>query len=213
MGDLNDINSAQSVKIIGSNSSGLETYPVDSIIVSPTSTAPGLITRPLSYEPATYSAGITSLSAAGAATDIFTITGSATKTIRVLKITVSATKTSETIVPLLILKRSTANTGGTSSTLDNVPRDSQDAAATAVVRAYTANPTLGTLVGNVKATKIVFVENTKSTNSNYRLEFCFTSEQEKPVVLRGVGEVLALNLGATTVAGSNINIDITWTEE
>jgi len=97
----------------------------------------------------TYSAAIGALVTAGAATDIFTITGSATKTIRITRIRIGGNSTTATWHIFLGIKRSTANTGGTSTVLTRVPHDSLNAAATATIRAYTANPTLGTTVGTL----------------------------------------------------------------
>lgn len=160
----------------------------------------------------TYTASIVGLTAAAAATDIFTLTGSATTTVRVIRLSVAATKTTESMQDLVILKRSTANTGGTSTAPTTVSHDSADAAGTATPLAYTANPTVGTLVGIVQAEKLFFCETTKAILPN-KVEYHYGAHQGKSIVLRGVNEVLAVNLNGKTVTGSSINIDITWTEE
>ena len=66
---------------------------------------------------ATCSAAKIGLVPASSATDVFTITGSATKTVRVTRIEITATTTAATPAALdvLLLKRSTANSGGTST--------------------------------------------------------------------------------------------------
>jgi hypothetical protein len=64
---------------------------------------------------ATYSANILGLVSVATATDIFTIYGSATKTIKILRIGISATQTTGGAVNIQLIKRSTANTGGTSA--------------------------------------------------------------------------------------------------
>lgn len=159
---------------------------------------------------ATYSATALGLSAANNATDIFTLTGSATKTITVTKLQISATQTTATSNNIVLLKRSTANTGGTSSTLTAVPMDSLSAAATATARSYTVNPTgLGTLVGNLRAHKLFIPTTTGVANI---LDYKF-GENDRPLILRGTGEVLAVNLNSTTLSGNNFNIFIEWTEE
>src|SRR6266550_8344389 len=82
----------------------------------------------------TYSAAKVGLVPGSSATDFFTLTGSATKTVRITRITITATTTSATPVALdiLLLKRSTANTGGTSTGSPTaVPHDSANPAATA----------------------------------------------------------------------------------
>lgn len=159
---------------------------------------------------ASYSAAVLDLSSGLLATDVFTITGSATKTVRVTQLQISATKTTSTNVDFLLLKRSTANTGGTSSTLTAVPLDSTSAAATATARSYTANPTTGTLVGNLRTAKMFI--NTITGGASTFLEWKF-GEGCQPIYLRGTSEVLALNLNGATLAGSSLNIYIEWTEE
>lgn len=164
---------------------------------------------------ATYAATISALSVAASATDIFTLTGSATKTVRVTRLLVSASQTSAANVLLQLLKRSSANTGGTSTTPTAVPYDSADSAATATVRAYTANPSsLGTLVGVVAAVK-AFLSTGSGNNSNSTiLEYHFGAPNNaKEIVLRGTSEVFSLNLNAFTVAGGVFAISVEWTEE
>jgi hypothetical protein len=158
---------------------------------------------------ASYSAAALAFVPALTATDIFTLTGSATKTIRITRIQISATQTTATANNIVLLKRSTANTGGTSTTLTATPLDSANAAATAVARSYTANPTVGTLVGNLRVDKL-FIPTT--TGSPTILDWKF-GEGCQPIYLRGVAQVLAVNLNSTTLAGNSFNIFIEWTEE
>lgn len=163
---------------------------------------------------ATYRAAVVTLNAANNPTDIFTITGSATKTIRVRKIGIEGTQTTASYANVLVLKRSTANSGGTSTLLTNVPMDSDNAAATATVRSYTANPTLGTLIGNITTKKLVVNTASPGTGAvDNDTVFYFGSEFSKSVVLRGTAEVLSINLNATTLAGNSFNIWVEWTEE
>jgi hypothetical protein len=159
----------------------------------------------------TYGASVTGLTAANTATDIFTITGSANKTVKIRQLTLSATQTTAGNINLLLVKRSTANTGGTSVLQTAVPFDSLNPAATATVRSYTANPTLGTAVGTVNNEKL-FIPT--ATGANAPFVFSPTaSSQAQEITLRGTNEVLAVNLNGVTVGGNNFNIDITWTEE
>ena len=114
----------------------------------------GTLTSHISLEggKATYCATITGLVPPAAATDIFTIIGSATKTIRISRIQFSGRATAAAACDVSIVKRSTADTGGTPGTVPTiVPLDSTDAAATAVCATYTAVPTLGTAVGAIRS--------------------------------------------------------------
>lgn len=158
----------------------------------------------------TYSAAVTDLAVATAPTDVFTITGSATKVIRILKLTISGTKTTAGVIDIEVLFRSSANTGGTIVTAVAQPHDSNNAAATAVVRGYTANPTLGTSVSAYKAVKLLV--NTALLLPD-RLDWYFGDNSDQGIVLRGTSQVFALNFETQTMAGNSFDITITWTEE
>lgn len=171
-----------------------------------------LLTGSVNLDPykATYSAATISVALAASTTDFFTITGSSTKTIRIQ--TIGASFTGGGLVALVqAVKRSTANTGGTSANIVEVPHDSTSAAATATVLSYTANPTLGTLVGPVRSTKAVS-SLTSSTTAPTLVIYEFGNSTGSSLILRGTSEVLALNLNATTSA-TNASAWVTWTEE
>lgn len=159
---------------------------------------------------ATYSASVAGLVTALVATDIFTITGSASKTVKITQIQVAATGNNNN-VDLDLIKRSTANTGGTSTSRTAVPHDSTDAAATATVLAYTVNPTLGTPVGTVRATN--FATSSAISPQADRVVFDFGASISKPIVLRGTSQVLAVNLNGNTIAAPAVDISVEWTEE
>ena len=146
-----------------------------------------------------------------AATDIFTITGSATKTIRVLKVKVSGVATTAQTISVFLLKRSTANSAGTSTAPQLVPHDSNSAAPTATVLGYTANPTTGTLVGNLRQDRFTF--NLSTNTAQPPLVLDFGDRPGQAVVLRGVAQVLAFNLGGVSLAGGSVSLSIEWTEE
>ncbi len=159
---------------------------------------------------------------ASSATDIFTLTGSATKTIRITRIEITATTTSATPAALdvLLLKRSTADTGGTSTGSPTpVPHDSADAAVSATVLAYTANPTTGALVGTALRNAKFFQTLATYTATDFPAKDSLVWEfgnrpGAQAIVLRGVAEVLAINLnGVTATATASFNIAIEFTEE
>lgn len=161
---------------------------------------------------ATYSAAITDLVAAALATDIFTITGSGTKTVRVTRIEFSGTETTGAVRDIQIIKRSTANSAGTSTTLTAGSFDSTNAAATATVRAYTVNPTLGATVALVRSVAYGIPAANLSGPTN-PFAWDFGTRPAQIVVLRGTGEVLAVNLNGVTATGSLLNLSVEWTEE
>jgi hypothetical protein len=165
----------------------------------------------------TYTAAVQSLVVAATPTDIFTITGSASSVVKIRKIVVSAIQTTSTIQSVSLLKRSTANTAGTSTTQTNVPHDSTNAAATATARSYTANPTLGTLVGRLAVRKLYISAILAANNGQFApgnfVEFIYDQLGKEPLVLRGTSEVIAVNLPGVTLAGSSFDIFVEWTEE
>jgi hypothetical protein len=171
----------------------------------------GVSATPVDGVKQTYSAVINNLAVAATPTDIFTITGSNSKTIRVTKIEIDATRTTAGSVDALLIKRSTANTGGTSAAATAVPHDSNNAAASATVLSYTANPTLGTAVGTLRTTKM-FIATTTTAGAEH-VEWDFGNRPGQAIVLRGTSQVLAINLNSVAVAGSSFDIYVEWTEE
>ena len=159
----------------------------------------------------TYSANIVGLVPAALATDIFTITGSAGKVVKIRALRVTATRTANGTIDVLLVKRSAANTLGTSTAPTRVPNDSSNAAATATVLAYTANPTLGTLVGTFKGRKMFI--NASGTGGSDVSDWDFDQNVAQPPTVRGIAEVIAVNLNGVTIAGGSFDIAIEWTEE
>lgn len=166
----------------------------------------------------TYSASYTAITTAASATDFLTLTGSATKTIYLRTIECGGVSTAAGTSTIALAKRSTADSGGTaltpSSTVGGqlVPMDSGDAAASATVVAYSANPTTGTLVGLVRSGKL----NTgvTATGTAGLLTWNFGPENAKVATLRGTAQVLALTgLGSSLAAGAVLTCNITWIEQ
>lgn len=170
---------------------------------------------------ATYSAGSTFTTPAAATTDFWQIYGSGTKTIKVLRVEAAYTSAgTSTNDQFFLIKRSTANSGGTSTVVTNVPLDSTNSAATAVVRIYTVNPTTGTSVGTVASGTLQSVINPGGTypvsQSPQGAQVLFDHRLTgQPVVLRGTGEGLVLNFAGTIPASSipKIAVTVFWTEE
>jgi hypothetical protein len=167
---------------------------------------------PVDGQKASYSASIVGLAPASGATDLFTITGSASKTIRITYVEVSGLATTAGTVDAVGLVRSTANSGGTSTNPAAIPHDANDAAATATINAYTANPTPGTLVGKVRAQRLFL--NVAATGASDHVAWEFGKRPARGIVLRGTSQVFAVNLNAGTMpAGAALNVSVEWTEE
>lgn len=111
-----------------------------------------------------------------------------------------------------IIKRSTANTGGTATNPAAVPLDSTNGAATATVSAYTANPTLGTSLGLIHANKLLL--GVSGADQPQSIAFNFDHDgKTQGVYLRGTSEGLCVNLNGGTFSNPSLSIDVAWYEE
>ena len=161
--------------------------------------------------PVTYTASITGLAPGTLAGDIFTITGSASKTVYVTRIDIDGIQTTAGQILILMVRRSTADTGGTSTSPNKVPLDSLSAAATATVLAYAVNPTIGTAIGTTTSAR-VFLPAAATATDAQGISILYGQIGEQQMILRGITQVLAVNLNAVTIAGASININVEWTE-
>jgi hypothetical protein len=160
---------------------------------------------------ATYSCAIGATSLAATATDFWSLVGSSSKTVRLLRIALSGIATTAGTSEIYLFKRTTANSSGTSSQPTIVQHDSNDAAPTAVVNSYSVNPTLGT--GYALRSQRLALALTGSSDVP-PIIWDFTNRNSKGLVLRGIAQCAALNFnGATVVAGTSLTIDVEWTEE
>lgn len=156
-------------------------------------------------------------------TDIVTICGSATKTVRMLSFKITTTNTAAGSQTFFLIKRSTADTTGTFVAATAVPADSTNGAATATAFGhYTANPgALGTSVGNVNVKRVaspVLVPGSfagvKEDAGVEMLDNMANSHLDQPITLRGIAQCLCLNFnGAALVAGQIHTYQLVWIEE
>jgi hypothetical protein len=169
---------------------------------------------PIDGQKATYSASALKLAVATGANVIATLTGSATKTVRLTRIELSGTcATTAKDINFFLAKYSTAASGGTAGTAPTmVPHDSASAAATAAVAVYTADPTAGTLVGNVR-TGNLFMAVTGSTVAPGLYTASFGDRPSQDIVLRGTSQQLAISLNGENTATSVVDLVLEWTEE
>ena len=149
-------------------------------------------------------------------TDVVTLTGSATKTIKVYSVRASVFSSSsptEQFVTALMGIRSTADSGGTSSSGFGTALDSNNNASTGKITQYTANPTLGTLVGYV--TEVVMPVPSlaiTSANSPTNVVELVPTSLLQPITLRGTAQQLFINLSVTVTTGFLV-YSVWWTEE
>ena len=150
-------------------------------------------------------------------TDVMTLTGSATKVVRITKVGVSGKATAASLVDLYLGKRSTADTGGTVvAGVTPSKYDSLDPDATAVVTLYTANPTLGTTSGGFEGDIIYLpaIVTPAGEPSHWERQYGASGGGAKCPVLRGVNEQFVFSLnGINAPAGNNFYFYIEWTED
>lgn len=165
---------------------------------------------------ATYGATAVGVVPAAAATDIACLTGSATRTIRLQLVRVNGSGTAIS-VPVLLMKRASADTGGTATTGTAIPvpyaLDSSNAAVSATAVAYTANPTLvDAAPGILDSGNLGLVATTvgAAVQSNVVFDYLNRTNSQAPI-LRGIAQQFCVNLNATSPTAL-LNVSFRWTE-
>lgn len=175
-----------------------------------------------SVSKATYSAVALALPPAASATDIACIAGSATKTIKVTKIELSGTAGTLVSAPFTLVRRTTADTGGTAATTtanwaNTISKaDTNDPTPSATLISYSANPTINdtspTYIRSAYATLPV----TSAGTSIVPIKWDFAndlSQQARSLTVRGAAQQLCINLNGVSVSSGLVHANITWTEE
>jgi hypothetical protein len=158
---------------------------------------------------------------AATATDLLTITGSTTKTVRVQKIVVGGGNSAALALRgVQIIRRSTADTTGTSTAPTPLSRDTTNSTASATLALYTVNPgALGTAVGTIDSCRLTLILTTTPVSLPDVCSFTYGVNNDQMSILRGTLDILAINfLGAAagvtaTAATDFIDLDIEWAEE
>lgn len=160
---------------------------------------------------ATYSGSTAAFSPPATPTDMFVMEGSATKTIRILRIELCGTQTTAGINRFNLIKHSTANAGGTTVATTLNKMDSLNAAATATAKHYTANGTPGTSAGTLSSVLILTPAPADALTPIYVWDFSGINYQ--PIVLRGVAQGVAINFGGAALpAGLSLSVNVLFTE-
>jgi hypothetical protein len=160
----------------------------------------------------TYSSGALWSPTATTATDILTVAGSATRIIKITRLDLAFwATTAGPIASGTLVRRSAANTGGTSSAAPSMSVDTNDAQPTAVVSTYTVNPTALGAGTNVRAFKVSVPVNTSQPGT---VVFDFAGGRPtKLPTLRGANQMLCVNLGSASIVGLSAAANVEWTEE
>lgn len=147
---------------------------------------------------------------AASPSDVCVLGGSASKLVRVLKMKIACTQSSAGTVNAQLVKRSSADTGGTSSSGTAVPHDSTDSAATATFKNYTANPTLGSAIGALDGYRLFTP--TTALYGGYGAEKNFGLEG-KALELSGTAQQVAWNLNGVSLSSGACTCSAEWEEE
>ena len=160
-------------------------------------------------QPPTYQA-VCGIAPAVLATDILTMFGSATKTVAILNIWIDGVQATGSQVQFGLIRRSAQNTGGTAFTVQPTSQDQNDSQATASVLMYSVNPsTLGAVVGNIKADRVYIP---LATAASYAAGILWSFNSAKNIILRGINQGIALNLGGVSIIGGALNVTIEFIE-
>jgi hypothetical protein len=169
----------------------------------------------------TYSAISRALVPAASATDIFCISGSTTKNIIISRIEISGTAGTLVNAPFTLLRRVSLDTGGTAATGTALPAASPhntgNATSTAVLTAYTANPTIvDSSPLYFRSTWLALPTTAAGTVQNSVIWF-FGSEVEAfdqhLDILKNTSQQVCVNLNAVSVSSGVLDISIQWTEQ
>lgn len=146
--------------------------------------------------------------AASSTTDNAVMPGNATNTVLVTKILLSCNETTAGQINVELLKRSTADTAGTSAAMTAVPMDANYAAAVSAPLSYTGTgPTVGTAIGDLDNLQIGCMAATTATPNDI-----FIFHPDKPIILRGTAQQIAVNVGNAALTGGNITVTFEWEE-
>lgn len=161
----------------------------------------------------TYDASTSAAFAGATINDVCALPGSASKTIRALRVEFYMFATAASVATINISKRSAVNTGTAGTAVTAVPSDSANVAASAAPLRWTDSSAEvpGAAVGNVLSTAFL-IGSASLVAQPVVVEF--TKSNDQALVLRGVAQQVAVNLaGLATPAGSSFGCRFRWTEE
>lgn len=166
---------------------------------------------------ATYGAVSIGVAPASSATDFACIAGAAGKVIRLQRLKINGTAGTLINIPATIVKRASLDTGGTPATTTGAPVaysfDSSNTTASAVLVAYTANPTIVDSSPGYLDTGILVLTATGTLAGSTGLVFDWINRNymEAPT-LRKATEQICVNLNATSPSSGVVNTIFQWTE-
>ena len=159
--------------------------------------------------PASYSASTITVTIAASPTDIAALCGNANNTVLLYNIRASCNQTTAGTILLSVAKRSSGYTGAW-STMTAAPQDSNYSAVQSTAVFFTANPTVGTLLGYLDDYRLFCPPSTTSSPNDIYISPA--DWRMKPIVLRGSSQCVGLNLQSNTVTGGAFAVTFSWME-
>lgn len=169
---------------------------------------------------ATYRAAASFTPTATAALTIISVTGSATKTVRIKRILVGGSATALSSTLFKLIRVSAIGAGGTAVAPTVAKLDTGNAAATAVVNHYTtaANAADTTSEGPLSCFQLFQTTVTTPTVAWAEPQMVYPERGAgfgQSIVLRGTSQILAVTCfnGGNMAAGSIVNYSVEWVED
>jgi hypothetical protein len=164
----------------------------------------------------TYGAALTALLPGVAPTfAIAELDGSATRKIRLLRMTISGVEaTALAVNDVRLTMLSSISTGGVAVGATEVPFDSLNPAATAVFRGFSTAPTGGgVVIGAIAVQKLTLALATTALPNAITFDFATLPSSSRPT-LHNAAQAIGLDFnGATPANAPNLDIYAWWTEE
>jgi hypothetical protein len=146
-----------------------------------------------------------------AAAVLLEIKGSATMTVRIKKITLWAQAATKFYAELT-LGRCTGVSAGAATSVTPGQNDINDPVATAVINYYTAAATSGAGFA-VMGGKIAGLAAPSASMIAQPVVWDFCINNEKPLILRGTGDVLEIYNNTTALGAGTFGFDVLWEED
>lgn len=169
---------------------------------------------------ATFSVTSIGIVPAATPTDIFCLTGSATRTIRVKQVRVTGTAGTAINITTYLMKHTIANTGGTAASTEAtglptvVQMDSSLAAVSATATAYTANPTIDATRAFFSAQTMLLPVTSTAVTAAPALWLFDPASSFAPPALRGIAQQLCVGYnGVTTPSSGVVSVNMIFTEQ
>lgn len=169
---------------------------------------------------ATYIGQILGLVPAAAATDVWCLNASATKSVHIRRVTLSGTATAVATIPIVLIRRNTLDTGGTSSTPNITSASTNNPTATAGPIQYTANPTItdSTSHQTIRDQILTLGPTTPVAGElPTMIDWYFGTHNDAynqgADLAKGSTQQFCINWGAATTAGNALYGTVEWTED